>query len=135
MIRYRLKCDNNHQFDSWFQSGEAFDKLSAAGMIACDECGSAQIEKSLMAPPVTTDKPLSKPADSREEAISKLRKEVESKSEYVGMSFAKEARAMHDGDAPERSIYGEAKIDEAKKLLEDGIPVAPLPFRPRKQAN
>ena len=64
-----------------------------------------------------------------------LRKQVESNSDYVGMSFAAEARAMHEGSAPERAIHGEARLEDAKKLLEDGSPVAPLPFRPRQRVN
>ena len=42
-----------------------------------------------------------------------------------GLNFATEARAMHDGEQPARSIYGEAKPEEAKALIEDGIRVAP----------
>ncbi|WP_420858425.1 DUF1178 family protein [Marivivens marinus] len=135
MIRYTLKCDRDHIFESWFQSADAFDKLAKAGMVACAECGSSSVEKSLMAPAVTTDRPLSAPKDPREAALAKMREEVEKNSEYVGLSFAKEARAMHAGDTPERSIYGEAKPEEAKALIEEGVPVLPLPFKPRKQAN
>ena len=64
-----------------------------------------------------------------------MRKQVEKNSDYVGMKFAEEARAMHNGDAPERSIYGEAQLDEAKSLIDDGVPVAPLPFRPQRKMN
>ncbi len=144
MIRYTLKCDNDHSFDSWFASAEAFDSLHTTGQIACPECGSNAISKALMAPSVSPgrkkgEKPapgaLSKPKDPREAALAELRKRVETNSEYVGMNFAAEARRIHDGDAPERSIYGEAKIEEAKKLIEDGVNVAPLPFTPKARAN
>lgn len=64
-----------------------------------------------------------------------MRRQVEQNSDYVGMSFAAEARAMHEGRSPERAIHGEAKLEDARKLLEDGIPVAPLPFRLRQRAN
>ena len=64
-----------------------------------------------------------------------MKKQVEDNSDYVGMSFASEARAMHDGDAPARAIYGEAGIEDAKALLEDGIPVLPLPFLPGRKSN
>lgn len=70
-----------------------------------------------------------------EETLTKLRKDVEDNSDYVGKSFADEARKMHDGDAPERSIWGEAKFDDAKKLLDDGVPVLPLPFMPKRKTN
>lgn len=153
MIQYTLKCDKNHQFDSWFQSAEAFDKLKAAGMVACAVCGSSQVEKAIMAPrvrparsavstpgeaeatPPAQPAPLSQPASPAEQALAELKREVEKNSDYVGADFAREARAMHEGDVPERSIYGEAKPDEAKALIEDGIPVAPLPFRPGRKSN
>jgi hypothetical protein len=67
--------------------------------------------------------------------MAEMRRKVEENSEYVGLNFAAEARAMHEGTIDERSIYGEAKPDEARALLEDGIPVAPLPFMPKRQAN
>ncbi len=137
MIRYSLKCDKGHTFDSWFKSGEAFEKLKASNMVACAVCGSDDVAKTLMAPSVSTDKerPLSAPHSPAEQALAELRKEVESKSEYVGTRFAKEARAMHDGNAPIRSIYGEAKAEEAKALIEEGVPVIPLPFGPKKTQN
>ena len=71
----------------------------------------------------------------RDAAIAKLRDHVETNSDYVGGDFAKEARMMHEGNAPERSIYGEAKLEDAKKLVEDGIPALPLPFIPKRKAN
>ena len=64
-----------------------------------------------------------------------MRRQVEDNSEYVGLNFATEARAIHDGDKPNRAIYGEARADEARKLIEDGVPVAPLPFMPRRKTN
>lgn len=75
------------------------------------------------------------PASEMEEALAALRRQVEENSDYVGMNFVTEARRMHAGEVPERAIYGEARMDEAKKLLEDGVPVAPLPFLPARKAN
>lgn len=154
MIQYALKCAEGHEFDSWFQSAVAFDKLAGTGMVACVICGSAEVEKAIMTPRVqaarnAAAKPnlptapdaskapglLSQPANAAEQAVVELRKKVEENSDYVGMSFAQEARAMHDGDAPERSIYGEAKAEEARQLIEDGIPVMPLPFMPNRKVN
>ena len=134
MIRYHLKCDQNHAFDSWFKSGDAFDKLHAAGMVSCTACGSTAINKSLMAPAVSNTSEITAPK-ATENPIENLRKEVEDNSEYVGNAFVKEARDMHDGIKPERAIYGEAKLEEAKKLVDDGIPVMPLPFVSRKKTN
>lgn len=145
MIRYALTCEQNHDFDSWFQSAEAFDKLSKAGMVACTFCGATDISKTLMAPAVRPARktataqeparPLATPASAVEEALTALRRQVEDNSEYVGLNFATEARAIHDGDKPNRAIYGEARADEARKLIEDGVPVAPLPFMPRRKTN
>ena len=70
-----------------------------------------------------------------EAALAELKQKIKDNSEYVGTDFADEARKIHDGDAPERSIYGEAKAEDAKKLIEDGIPVAPLPFVPTRKQN
>lgn len=145
MIRYSLRCDSDHDFESWFQSAGAFDSLKAAGHICCAVCGSTVVEKALMAPAVSETrtepgadeaKPvLSRPDTEIEKAISALRKKVEENADYVGRDFVREARAMHDGEAPNRSIWGEARPDEAKALMEDGVPVAPLPFLPSRKAN
>lgn len=144
MIRYALKCANAHRFESWFKSAESYDTLSGAGHVACPECGSTQVEKALMAPQVShgrstapdeTASYLSTPQDPRAKALAELRRKVEETSDYVGKDFATEARRIHDGEAPSRSIYGEARVDEAAKLLEDGIAVAPLPFTPKARAN
>lgn len=140
MIRYALQCQSDHQFESWFQSAEAFDGLLSSGHVTCPVCGGADVGKSLMAPVVrpgrTAAAPsLRDPGTAEEAALGKLRAEVEANSDYVGMNFVAEARAIHDGSAPERSIYGEARRDEAIKLLEDGVPVAPLPFMPSRRAN
>ncbi|SHF00550.1 hypothetical protein SAMN05444273_103410 [Litoreibacter ascidiaceicola] len=137
MIRYALTCAKDHCFDSWFQSADAFDKLLSSGMITCAICGTDEVKKSIMAPRVRTseDKPLSAPASPAEQALKGLRAKVEANSEHVGSNFAKEARAMHNGTAPERSIYGEAKLKDAKALIDDGIPVVPLPFGPNRKSN
>lgn len=138
MIRYTLKCKRGHRFDSWFASAEAFDTLSQARQVTCPDCGTSDVEKSLMAPKVRpTDRQarLTEAETEREKAIAALREKVETTSDYVGLEFATEARAMHDGDAPHRAIWGEAKVEDAKALLEDGVPVAPLPFTPRAKTN
>lgn len=137
MIRYSLRCKNGHEFDGWFRSAAGFDTLRAAGQVACAVCGVSEVEKALMAPSVAADRPerLTTPRNKAEQALGALRREIEANSDYVGLSFAAEARAMHEGRAPERAIHGEACPDEARKLLEDGIPVAPLPFLPKSRQN
>lgn len=143
MIRFALKCENDHRFDSWFQSGSAFDALEVRGLVLCPECGSTDVAKDLMAPKVTaktgeTAPPqpvVNAPEPELAEAIKKLRDHVEKNSDYVGQSFAREARAMHVGDVPQRPIYGEVDKKEAKSLIEDGVPAVPLPFIPRQKTN
>ncbi|MDJ0859090.1 MAG: DUF1178 family protein, partial [Dinoroseobacter sp.] len=154
MIRYTLKCDKGHQFDSWFQSAGAYERLSERGMTECAVCGSTAVSKALMAPrlavgedavaptPEPVSEPqgatqtmsLAEPASPLEKAISKLRQEVEKNSDYVGTSFASEARRMHEGETPTRAIYGEARPEEARALVDDGVPVMPLPFGRRDKA-
>ncbi len=143
MIKYTLKCSEDHRFDSWFQSAEAFEKLLSAGLVTCSVCGALGVEKAIMAPQVRTNRhaspptddtprektgPLSKPASPAEQALSEMRKMVEETSEDVGDNFVSEARAIHEGDAPERPIYGQAKIEDAKELADEGIAVVPLPW-------
>lgn len=159
MIQYALKCSDGHKFDSWFQSAAAFDKLKSAGLVTCAVCGSTSVDKLLMAPAVrparkaaqsgsqevepapteaadtAPEGPLSGRLSPAEQMIAELRKKVEESSEYVGRDFATTARAIHEGEMPEKSIYGEAAPDEARKLLEDGVPVLPLPFRPKSKSN
>ena len=143
MIQYSLKCENDHSFDSWFASADAYDKLANNGMVSCAVCGSTKVSKAIMAPRVRTTKGKEAPVaptlptekSAAEQAMAKMRAQVEQNSEYVGTNFATEARSMHLGDAPERAIYGEAKPEEAKSLIEDGIPVTPLPFMPTRKSN
>ncbi len=140
MIKFTLRCSHAHEFESWFQSGSAFDALKARDMVACPVCGSTEVEKALMAPSVAkaAEKPPAAPPakhDDMADKIRRLRAEVEARSDYVGTRFASEARAMYLGDIPDRAIYGEARPEEAKALIEDGVPVLPLPFVPRGKTN
>lgn len=144
MIRYTLKCDQDHGFDSWFASAEAFGSLLGAGQLACPICGSVTVEKGLMAPSVRPARTaatspmagrLSQPQSEVETAMAAMRQHVEANSDYVGVNFVTEARRMHAGLAPERSIYGEARFADAKALIEEGVPIAPLPFMPLRKVN
>ncbi|MFT6931506.1 MAG: hypothetical protein ACJAXT_000198 [Paracoccaceae bacterium] len=152
MIRYSLKCPDGHDFDSWFQSGDAFDTLNARGLVACMICGKAGISKAIMTPRVAVrdnTKPATLPSDgnlpaiaeeptrkmSPEQALKALKAHIDTNSTYVGGKFAQEARKMHLGDAPERMIHGEANPQEVKSLLDDGIAIAPLPIIPKSKAN
>ncbi|MBA3909309.1 MAG: DUF1178 domain-containing protein [Rhodobacter sp.] len=151
MIRYSLKCEAGHGFDSWFQNAVAFATLQAAGQLACPLCGTSGVEKELMAPNVQPARQagkaqedpalpqarpaLSEPQSEIEAAIAALRKQIAENSEYVGLNFTTEARRIHEGAAPERAIYGEARPEDARSMIEDGLPVAPLPFLPTRKVN
>ncbi|MGS4946590.1 DUF1178 family protein [Meridianimarinicoccus sp. RP-17] len=152
MIRYTLKCSTGHSFESWFASSTAFDDLRDAGRLECAVCGGRSLDRALMAPRVRTarsatepDVPaadtaprqsLSAPSDSKlARLIRAVRKQVERETEDVGRNFVHEARAIHTGQAPERAIRGEADPREARRLVEEGISVIPLPFMDSKKAN
>ncbi|NKX43552.1 DUF1178 family protein [Roseicyclus persicicus] len=145
MIRYALKCSEGHGFDSWFQSADAYEALAARGLVSCAVCGGTEVAKALMAPrvaaaedapaPAPVEKPLSQPAHPAEPMLRAMREHLAKNSTYVGGRFATEARAMHLGDAETRMIHGEARPEEARALIEEGIPIAPLPFLPPDKAN
>lgn len=129
MIRYDLRCANGDEFDAWFGSISDYDKQAAAGLIECPHCASTKIEKAPMAPAVHTAR---KQTERKERAVAmamaaKVREHIKDNFDYVGPRFADEARKMHEGEANERPIWGEATPEEAQALAEDGIPAAPLP--------
>lgn len=150
MIQYTLRCDRDHRTESWFKSADAFDALKRAGHLSCAVCGSGKVEKALMAPRVSASRTEEKapqpaaqpaapvmnaPSEEIARAVAELRRKVEENSDYVGDRFVEEARAMHLGDKPGRSIWGEARADQAKSLIEDGVPLLPLPFKPRNKLS
>jgi hypothetical protein len=118
MIKFNLKCKNEHRFESWFGSNEDYEKLRAKKLISCMICGSFAVEKAIMAPRLSADTP--KPALSDKPPV-----------DDVGTAFPEEARKMHYGDAPKRAIMGEAKLEEAKALLDEGVPVVPMGLKPK----
>jgi hypothetical protein len=137
MIRFSLRCQDGHRFESWFASGGEFDRLSGAGLLSCAVCGSSEIEKDLMAPGVRAsgEADLAAPASPAEQALQDLRRRIEAVSENVGTDFAAEARRIHAGEAPARPIIGEARPAEARALIEDSVPIAPLPWSSSKRKN
>lgn len=147
MIRYALKCAEDHRFESWFQSASAYDALAERGHVACPVCGDTDVEKAIMAPRVATadrgaqegpdraarapdvpTRPLSGPAHPAEAMLRRLREHIEKNSTYVGERFASEARAMHVGDKDHAPIHGQASPDEARALIEEGVPILPVPI-------
>lgn len=136
MIRYNLKCTNDHQFDSWFADAASYDTLRGRNLVSCAVCGDTDVSKSLMAPQIRPARgALSQAASPAEQAIADMRMHIETNADDVGTNFAAEARKIHDGETPERAIYGQANVQEAKELIKDGVPVVPLPFMAKDKAN
>ena len=137
MIKYALACEAGHEFEGWFGASADFDDQQARGLLECPVCATKSVRKQIMAPAVagTKKRELSESPEARAllaEAMTQVRQHVEDNFDYVGDSFAKEARAIHEGKSEERAIYGEATPQEVKKLTDDGVPVAPLPGEPTK---
>ena len=156
MIRYALVCEQAHPFEAWFGSSDSYDQQAAGGLVQCPFCGSTAVRKQVMAPAVvqsrqsgtavgsTSDAPAATAADAPSEAhavmmevINRVRSYVETHFEDVGDRFAAEARDIHEGVADDRPIYGHATGDEVRALIEEGLPVAPLPvpLHPRRKLN
>lgn len=159
MIRYALNCEQGHSFESWFQDSDAYDKQAERGLVTCPHCGSAKVEKAIMAPRLSvkakkrkapveqpaTPTPASAPDTAatpapvamispQEQALrsklKELRDHLTKNADNVGTKFPEEARKMHYGEVEHRSIYGVASAEEAKDLAEEGIEFHPLPTLP-----
>ncbi|MBO6797409.1 DUF1178 family protein [Maricaulis sp.] len=140
MIKYALLCDQDHEFEAWFSNSASYDDQVARNLVECPHCGSLEVRKALMAPAVRTSrKREASPEEQVKQMASKVRAHIRDNYDYVGDEFASEARAMHEGEKPERLIYGETSAEESKSLKDDGVPVAPLPDAfaptPPKKAN
>jgi hypothetical protein len=150
MIKYDLRCEQGHAFESWFQSSSAYDSQRKRKLIACPSCGSSTIEKAIMAPRLSGTRKRGRieapsevtPAETQAPSLvmtqelelraklKELRDHVVKNADNVGERFPNEARKMHYGDIEHRPIYGEASADEAKSLIDEGIEVMPLPTLP-----
>ena len=136
MIKYALTCDHDHGFEGWFGSSADYDQQAERGLIECPVCASHAVRKQIMAPAVAGTKKAAEVSPQMRsmmmEAMGKVRAHVEQNFDYVGDAFAREARDIHEGKSEERGIYGEATPKDVKKLVEDGVPVAPLPPKPEE---
>jgi hypothetical protein len=145
MIKYALACDKDHAFESWFPDSGSYEAQARRGLIACPVCASTRVSKAIMAPAIvggqkgerkTEDAPRAPVAllDERQQRLREiarhLRQEIIANTDDVGAKFPEEARAIHEGDAPARSIRGQATPEEARALIEEGVGVLPLPFLP-----
>jgi len=134
VIVFDLKCGGNHVFEAWFKSSDAYEEQRVQGLIACPLCGDSAVSKAVMAPAVgakgnqmAEKAPVSPEAfKAALAAMAEIQAKQLETSQWVGKAFAEKARAMHVGDAPEAQIHGQATLEEAKALVEDGVPVAPL---------
>ena len=141
MIRYALICDRDHEFEGWFAASADFDDQQARGLVECPICASKAVRKAIMAPAVAGTKRRSQdhsPAQHHAmmmEAMSQVRRHVEENFDDVGDAFAAEARAIHEGRSEDRGIYGQATSAEVRDLVEDGVPIAPLPPEPVKKSD
>jgi hypothetical protein len=150
MIRYNLRCDRGHGFESWFQSSAAYESQEKRKLVSCPACGSVKVERAIMAPQIVSKRasraepapaaateatPASTPlmmAHERElrAKIKELRDHIVKNADNVGERFPNEARKMHYGDIEHRPIYGEASPEEARSLIDEGVEVSPLPVLP-----
>jgi hypothetical protein len=141
MIRYALLCDREHEFEGWFGASADFDDQQARGLIECPVCASKAVRKAIMAPAVAGTKrraQVQSPAQTQAmmmEAMGRIRRHVEENFDDVGDTFASEARAIHEGRSEDRGIYGQATAGEVRELIDDGVPVAPMPPEPPKKSE
>ena len=141
MIRYALQCDDGHGFEAWFGDSAAYDDQAVRGLVECPHCGSRDVSKQIMAPAVAGTRKTTLSADPARmrtlmaQAAREVRTHVEQNFDYVGDTFAREARDIHEGRTEKREIYGEATPAEVKKLKDDGVPCAALPPLPPDPAK
>ena len=154
MIKFALHCSQGHEFDSWFQSGAAFERQSQEGHVLCPYCQAPDVTKAIMAPALAgknrgkkaelpalagvpdnyeTPPALISPQEMEKRAmINALRERILTETEDVGRRFAEEARKIHEGLVEERPIHGEANLAEVRALVEDGIEILPVPPLPEE---
>jgi hypothetical protein len=143
MIRFSLVCDNGHDFESWFASNESYDFQIEHNLVTCPHCNIVKISKAVMAPAVARGERRKRPAEKKQNValigpgdveLRKMARDLQARiidaTVDVGAEFPTEARKIHDGDAPERAIRGQASAEEARALLEDGVSILPMPILP-----
>lgn len=157
MIVFDLHCEHGHRFEGWFKSSSDYEDQKARGLVSCPECGTHMVSKAPMAPavpakgntkpdarlqrvpqeiaaqPPTQDQAVSNaepPAEVKKaiEALAKAQAKALENSTYVGKDFTKQAREMHYGERDAEVIHGQASLEEAKELVDEGVAVAPLPL-------
>ncbi|RHW16996.1 DUF1178 family protein [Sphingomonas gilva] len=127
MIAFDLRCGTGHVFEAWFASSDAFEDQRARKLVECPVCGDSGVEKAVTAARLSGTGETPDPKTALR-ALAKAQARALEDSQWVGKDFAAKARAMHDGEAPHARIHGQATPEEAKALVADGVPVAPLPL-------
>ncbi|MDB5695251.1 MAG: hypothetical protein JWN21_794 [Sphingomonas bacterium] len=140
MIVFDLRCGTGHVFEAWFGSGAAYDEQRAAGQVSCPLCGDLSVTKAAMAPAVPAKGNSGPPPAMVKAFMSRLAAEQAKAlkdSTWVGGKFPEKARAMHAGEEAHAVIHGQATLAEAQALVDEGVPVAPLPLPvvPPEQKN
>ena len=156
MIRYALRCERDHTFESWFKTSSAFEQQVKRKLVSCPVCNSVKVEKAIMAPQIVSKKgrreveapppqpqPPADPAPAQGSTpllmaqerelrtkLKELRDHIVKNADNVGEQFPNEARKMHYGEIEHRPIYGEASPEEARALIDEGVEVSPLPVLP-----
>ena len=132
MIKYNLKCQNNHEFESWFSDSDEFDKLDKKGLLECIYCTSKKINKTIMAPMISNSKnkkdELENINRNDKDQLLKLRKFIEKNFEYVGKDFTRKVREVYYDKKNNKAIYGSTTPEEREELAEEGIDLLSIPW-------
>jgi len=135
MIKYNLKCQNDHEFESWFSDSEEFDKLNQKKLLECIYCNSKKINKSIMSPMISNSKNKedlikidNKVLKKEKNKLLFLRKYIESNFDYVGEDFSKKVREVYYDKNNKKGIYGNATPEEKEELAEEGIDLLSVPW-------
>ena len=135
MIKYNLKCHNDHEFESWFSNSKEYDNLNKKGLLECIFCSSKKINKSIMSPTIFNSKEKSKQIEATNEnfkdkknKLLNLRKYIEKNFDYVGNDFSKKVREVYYDKKSKKSIYGITTTQEREELAEEGIDLLSIPW-------
>ena len=136
MIKYKLACNNCEiTFDSWFASSKEFEKLKKKKLLACYNCNSFKVDKTIMAPTLINNKKNSKNSleltkyANIKKTIKDYQKFIKDNFNYVGENFAYEARSIHyDKKKKNKGIYGTVSKQDLKELKEEGIDAQLVPW-------
>ena len=134
MIKYNLKCQNDHEFESWFSNSREFDNLKRKNLLECIYCNSKEINKSIMAPMISNSKKdeklnvINKDFKKEKDNLLKLRNYIEKNFEFVGKDFSKKVREVYYDKKTNKAIYGTTTNEERKELEDEGIDLLSIPW-------